>query len=236
MGPGVPTVASCSGPRARQFSPPDCVHTTWDLRSSEDHHTQHDQNDCILVCFLQQSFTHFKARYDALEAFETVLQALAETPSNKSRARHQKRREKILRIGHRLAQGSNILPPCLVHQCFKLPYGFISGARQIQQTAQIFFPLHVSVRRVYLHLCHLGLLPPALAKMQVAAFASSQGHPPNSQFRIGIRCPARGLVKERGAAMLQHFRSEHWDRDGQVRRRHFAEETFREMIEVLRPA
>ena len=88
--------------------------------------------------FLRQSFAHFKARYEALCAFDTVLQALAEDRSNKGRARHRKRREMIVRVGRRLARASNVLPAFLTHLCLSLPHGFISGALQVQKTAAVF--------------------------------------------------------------------------------------------------
>ena len=58
--------------------------------------------------FLRQSFAHFKARYEALCAWDIVLQGLAEDPSNKGRARHRKRREMIVRVGQRLARASHV--------------------------------------------------------------------------------------------------------------------------------
>ena len=89
--------------------------------------------------FLRQSFAHFKARYEALCAWDIVLQGLAEDPSNKGRARHRKRQETIVRAGQRLARASNVLPAFLVHLCFSLPHGFIQGALQVQKTDAIFF-------------------------------------------------------------------------------------------------
>ena len=58
--------------------------------------------------FLRQSFAHFKTRYEALCAWDIVLQGLAEDPSNKGRARHRKRRETIVRAGQRLARASHV--------------------------------------------------------------------------------------------------------------------------------
>ena len=88
--------------------------------------------------FVEQSFRHFTARYEALCAYEVVQEALAEDPSNKSRAHHRKRREKIVRVGNRLARASSLLPSFWVHLCFSLPGGFIEGALQVQKTAAVF--------------------------------------------------------------------------------------------------
>ena len=60
--------------------------------------------------FLRQSFAHFKARYEALSEWALVLQRLSEDPSNKSRRKHQKKWQTIVRAGHRLARASNMLP------------------------------------------------------------------------------------------------------------------------------
>ena len=184
--------------------------------------------------FLRQSFAHFKARYEALCAFDTVLQALAEDHSNKGRARHRKRREVIVRVGRRLARASNVLPAFLTHLCLSLPHGFIQGALQVQKTAAVFFPLHVCVHRVRLNLCHLGLLPPALARLQAVACAPSQGHDGQVRAVTGVRCPACGLLKRSGAAMAAHIKREHLFPDGRPRRRHFVEAMFRR-DDVLRP-
>ena len=89
--------------------------------------------------FLRQSFAHFKARYEALCAWDIVLQGLAEDPSNKGRARHRKRRETIVRAGQRLARASHVLQAFLVHLCFSLPHGFIHGALEVQKTDTVFF-------------------------------------------------------------------------------------------------
>ena len=184
--------------------------------------------------FLEQSFAHFRARYEALCAYDVVLEALAGDPSNKARAHHRKRREKIVRVGSRLARASNVLPAFLVHLCLSLPGGFIEGALQVQKTAAVFFPLHVCVHRVRLHLYHLGLLPPALARLQAVASAPSQGHEGQVRAVTGVRCPACGLLKRSGAAMMAHIRSEHFFPDGQPRRRHFVERMF-QCVDVLRP-
>ena len=86
----MPAVASYPRPWAGQLPPPSCV-----VYSSR---------------FLEQSFRHFRARYEAFCACDVVLEALAGDPSNKSRAHHRKRREKIVRVGNRLARASNLLP------------------------------------------------------------------------------------------------------------------------------
>ena len=89
--------------------------------------------------FLKQSFAHWKARYEALCAWDKVLQGLADDPDNKGRARHQKKRATIVRAGQRLARAGNVLPAFLVHLRFSLPHGFIQGALEVQRTDAVLF-------------------------------------------------------------------------------------------------
>ena len=170
--------------------------------------------------FLEQSFRHFTVRYEAFCAYEVVQEALAEDPSNKSRAHHRKRREKIVRVGNRLARASSLLPSfwctCVSHCQAALSKELCKFRRPLRC-----FPLHVWVHRVRLCVYHLGLLPPALARLQAAASAPSQGHEGEVRAVTGVRCPACGLIKRSGAAMMAHIRSEHFFPDGQPRRRHF---------------
>ena len=86
---------------------------------------------------------------EALCAYEVVQEALADDPSNKSRAHHRKRREKIVRVGNRLARASNVLPAFLVHLCLSLPHGFIQGALQVQKTDTVFSFARVGPSRAF---------------------------------------------------------------------------------------
>ena len=89
--------------------------------------------------YLKQSFAHWAVRYEALCAMASALEAHATDPKNKSRKRHRKVRETIVRAGQRLANARLVLPTFLVHLCFSLPHGFIEGALQVQKTEAIFF-------------------------------------------------------------------------------------------------
>ena len=73
-----------------------------------------------------------------------------------------------------------------------------------------------------------------MARLQAAASAPSQGHEGEVRAVTGVRCPACGLIKRSGAAMMAHIRREHFFPDGQPRRRHFVERRF-PRVDVLRP-
>ena len=120
-----------------------------------------------------------------------------------------------------------MLPAFLTRLCLSLPHAFISGALQVQKTAAVFFLLHVCVHRVRLNSCHLGLGPPALARLETVACAPSQGHDAQVRAVTGVRCPACGFAKRSGAAMIAHIKREHLFPDGRPRRRHFVEAMFR---------
>ena len=89
-----------------------------------------------------------------------------------------------------------------------------------------YFPSHVCVHRVHLHLWHLGLLPPAVAMLQARASALSQGHDGQVRAVTGVRCPACGLLKRHGAEMAAHIRGEHMLPDGRPRTSEAGGESF----------
>ena len=184
--------------------------------------------------FLRQSFAHFPARYTAMCAYRSVLQALASDPSNKSRAAHRKRLAKVERVGSGLAQACRILPALLTHDCFSMKGGFIASALRVQESAQVFFPLHLVNRRVWWQLCHLGLLPTAAARLEARSLAPPQDH---MAARVaGFRCRCCGLLRKTGGELVKHFRACHLHENGHPRRRNFTPDMFTHASEVLRPS
>ena len=187
--------------------------------------------------FLRQSFRHWKVRYQAMAQLSKYLceRGVGDDTTTRNQADFRKRANRAIRVALRMTEAANVMPAFLVHLCLSLPHGFIQGALQVQKTEQVFFPLHVWVHRVRLHLRHLGQSPLAVAKSQARASASSQGH---DQDRVwGWRCPVCGLLKGQQADMRAHVQEMHvLDRKKhKFRRSNFEVKMMKKDITVYKP-
>ena len=131
--------------------------------------------------------------------------------ARKDKARYSKLLQKVTRLGTSLANGSQILQPLLVHGLFSTVGGFLCGARAVQETCQVFFPLHVMSASVWWNLRHRGEPPPKLAR-EKEALAAPQGT--EGQLLSGFRCEVCGLLKKSAQELFQHSKDCHCKRDG----------------------
>ena len=131
--------------------------------------------------------------------------------ARRDKARYSKLLQKVTRLGTSLANGSQILQPLLVHGLFSTVGGFLCGARAVQETCQVFFPLHVMSASVWWNLRHWGEHPPKLAR-EKEALAAPQGT--EGQLLSGFRCVVCGLLKKSAQELFEHSRSCHCKRDG----------------------
>ena len=185
--------------------------------------------------FLQQSFDHYVARYQALWASAEALRERIQDPSNKNKSLHKKKLANIGLWGSRLCDPATLLPSYLIHLCFQLAHGFIAGALEVQTTTQVFFPLHLCSYRVWWHLLSLGEPPTVAARYRDKIVLPSEGRNDSVAMRIGFRCKECGLLKGSGAELLEHVKDCH-THEGAPRRTNYCESSLLSPDEVLRPS
>ena len=109
----------------------------------------------------------------------------------------------------------------------------MQGAKEVQQTAQVFFPAHVASKRVYWHLALAALTPVALCKLLKAATEeqkplvncarmSMEASPLLRRTRArphlatAWRCHVCHMLAKRPADILRHFKACHYQQNQHI--------------------
>ena len=107
----------------------------------------------IVYCsqMLRQSLRHFAARYRATWSYYCALAA-----TQGGDKRRKKRKAQVLRVGRKMSCCRQIVEVLATHALLCAEGGVIRTALKVQQTSQVFFPLHMELWKCEATLCRMA--------------------------------------------------------------------------------
>ena len=161
----------------------------------------------IVYCsgMLQQSLRHFRPRYMACWNYYAALAAA------QGQGRHtKKRRAQALRAGQALSSGVHVLTVIAIESFLFMDRGLIPTAMCVQQTEQVFFPVHMAMW------CCLSTLDTVAAVGSSVRPASRSSHTAEP-LALVWKCRVCGLLQSNQVGMRQHVIECHTDSEGRAR-------------------
>ena len=159
----------------------------------------------IVYCsqMLRQSLRHYAARYRATWSYYGALAATQGKDTHR-----KKRKAQVLRVGRKMSCCRQILAVLVTHALLCAEGGVIKTALQVQQTSQVFFPLHMELWTCEATLCRMAF--DAKAK-------GAHRSRPELVLRRCWKCRVCGLLTVGLTHMGDHVRRCHVDKHGNPR-------------------